>query len=121
MEPSQPTRETITERTLALPHVDGEVLIGETEALAFWEDLRKNNPGLYAHLNDQISRLDTSIATHAGNEIDPRLRRGIIARAAIASAAQVVNDTGQSIIDIRAVAALFSTEEADPTDSTAER
>lgn len=121
MQPSQPTRETITERTLALPHVDGEVLIGETEALAFWEDLRKNNPGLYAHLNGQIARLDEAVGAHTGDEINPHLRRGIIARAAIASAAQVINDTGQSIIDIRAVAALFSTEEADPTDSTAER
>lgn len=121
MEPSQPTRETITKRTLALPHVDSEALIDEPEALAFWEELRKNNPSLYGHLNDQISRLDESIAAHVGNAIDPRLRRGIIARAAIASAAQVVNDTGQSIIDIRAMAALFGTEEAGPTDNAAER
>lgn len=116
MEPSQPTREAITERTLALPHVDGDALIDEPEALAYWEDLRQNNPGLYSHLNDQIARLDKSIGVQIGDTINPRLRRGIIARVAIASAAQVVNDTGQSIIDIRVLTALFDTEDPSPAE-----
>lgn len=107
MEHTQPSREMITQRTLALPHVEGDVLINEPEALAFWEDLRQNNPGLFGHLSSQIARLDASIGEQVGDRLDPQVRRGIIARAAIASAAQVVNDTGQSIIDIRIFTALF--------------
>ena len=104
MDQSQPTRETITQRTLAMPHVDDHELIDEPEALAFWEDIRKNNPSMYAHLSKQISQLDIAIGRQIGDAVSPHLRRGIIARVAIASAAQIVSDTGQSIIDIREMA-----------------
>lgn len=107
MDSQQPNRITITERTLAMPHVEGDELINEPEALAFWEDIRVNNPGLYDHLSSQIAKLDHSLASEIGDTIQPHIRRGIIARVAIASAAQIVSDTGQSIIDIRTISALF--------------
>lgn len=119
MEQTQPSRELITQRTLALPHVNGDVLINEPEALAFWEELRKNNHGLFGHLSSQIALLDASIGEQLGSTLDPKVRRGIIARAAIASAAQVVNDTGQSIVDIRIFTALFDDNNAEqPEDPT---
>lgn len=93
----QPSREVLTERVLSQPAIESaSEVIDESSALAVLEDIRQNNKALYDHLQTQIEDLDSSMAQELGDSLPPLIRRGIIARAAIAGATQAVNDIGHS-------------------------
>lgn len=95
----QPSREVLTERVLSQPAIESaSEVIDETSALAVLEDIKQNNKALYDHLQIQIEDLDISMAQELGDSLSPLIRRGIIARAAIAGATQAVNDIGHSFI-----------------------
>ncbi len=95
MEDARPDRQEIKRRSLALPVTSESETIDEPTALAILEDLRRSGSNIPAHLVEQIRDLTEEISENVIG-IPPKILQGIIARAAIAGAAQAVSDTGQA-------------------------
>ncbi len=93
-------REAIRDRGLAQPQVENGELVTEAAALAFFEDLKQNNHVLYDHIRGVINAVESSLTVTLAGEVSPKVLRGIVARAAIAGAAQIISDTGQSYLNI---------------------
>lgn len=103
MELPQSSRETARKGALAVPLAGLSDTIDEKTALAILDDLEKSGSSIPEHLKEQIADLTTEIGAKVGDTIPPPILRGIIARAAIAGAAQAVSDTGQTIVDLDAL------------------
>ena len=102
MKQPQIGREVIKERALAQPRVEHGEILTEEEALAFFEDVRQNNFPLFENIQALIESKDKSLADKLGDKLTPLERRGVIAHVAIASAMQMLSDTGQSIVEVEA-------------------
>src|SRR5688572_6712893 len=94
MEAPQPTRDEVKKRTLALPLSGVGETIDEKTALAILDDLERNGSSIPEHIREQIAALTAELGGTIEGEVTPQILRGIVARAAIAGAAQVVSDTG---------------------------
>ena len=92
------SREIIHERAQSLPLVDHSAPMTDTEALAFVEDLRQNNPILYDNLQEVIDKDEMALAAEIGDRLAPSEIRSIVARVAIDSAAQALSDIGIKFI-----------------------
>lgn len=103
MELPQSSRETARKGALAVPLTGLGDTIDEKTALAILEDLERSGSSIPEHVREQITDLTSEIGAKIGETIPPQILRGIIARAAIAGAAQAVSDTGASIADIEAL------------------
>ncbi len=110
MEAPQPTRDEVKKRALALPLSGVGETIDEKTALAILDDLERNGSSIPEHLREQIAALTEELGGAIEGEVTPQILRGIVARAAIAGAAQVVSDTGQTFLDIESVKQLLGIE-----------
>lgn len=99
MEGARPDRDEIRRRSLALPLSGESETVDETTALAILEDLKRVGSPIPNHVIEQIEHLTEEISEHVVG-IPPKILQGIIARAAIAGAAQAVSDTGQAQLEI---------------------
>jgi hypothetical protein len=107
MDNPRPSRNEIRRRTDALPLVESGEVIDEKTALSTLEALKRHGSQLPDHIKNQIDAIvDEMGAKLDHNPVDNTIPitelqlRGIIARSAIAAAAQTVNDIGQTYVEI---------------------
>lgn len=99
MKYSQSKRQEIKRRSLSLPLSTVGKTIDEATALAIMEDLKRSGSSIPAHLEEQIQNLSVELS-YKTSEIPRQFLQGIVARAIIAGAAQVVSDTGQAQLEL---------------------
>lgn len=104
---SLPDRENIERRVKAIPrHENFPEAVQEKVALAVNRELEKNNPNLHEVIKGNIHAIYSQVKEELGRDSDSRLvttedqLRGIIAKAAIAGASQVLHSVGGSLAEI---------------------
>ncbi len=98
----EPNRETIREQAASIPLVHDGVAVTEKTALAILDDLERYGSAIPDHIREQIATLTNELKDKIGDDVPELVLRGIVARAAIAGAAQVISDAGQTFMVIEA-------------------
>jgi len=97
---SQPDREEITERVLAMPQIaEGEIL-EHSKVGAFMLDLARNGSKIPEHVDTQIELILEELVAEYGEDFPLDILKNIVNRAGKTAAAQVVSDTGRSFIEL---------------------
>ena len=100
MEHAHPDRQDIKRRSLALPVTSEGETVDEPTALAILEDLKRSGSHIPEHIDEQIEDLTEEMSEKVTG-VPTQVLQGIIARAAIAGAAQAVSDTGRAQLELQ--------------------
>jgi hypothetical protein len=100
MEHPQSDRQEIKRRSLVLPVTGESETIDEPTALAILEDLKRNGSSIPEHIDEQIEDIAKELSDKVTG-IPVQILQGIVARAAIAGAAQAISDTGQAQLELQ--------------------
>lgn len=104
----------------AIPHFEElPEAIREKIALAVLRELEKNNPNLYEVIKGNVDAINAQMQNELPRDANQRLvatddqLRGIIAKAAIAGAAQVLHSVGKSLAEIHALESEYNLDSKD--------
>jgi hypothetical protein len=113
-------RETVYERTDALALAgQSEVISDKREVSAFIERLKHGGSSIPTHLIELAHNLTEEEYSHLQYEIPAIILQGIVTRAVLAGAAQVISDTGSSALEAKQLDELIDAANVTPPETQA--